>query len=69
MDRGTVQLRGRGAPQLLGCQRGDAAKPIMGFRDAGSRFFPCPTPRGDTEPRKKTLCRNFRIIGPRNVTI
>lgn len=32
------------------------------------RFFPRGPGRGDTDPRKNSLCKNFRIVGPSNVT-
>ena len=33
------------------------------------RFFPRGPGRGDTDPRKNTLCKNFRIVRQRNVAI
>lgn len=45
----------------LGCKR---SSPLF---DDGS--FPMGPGRGDTDPRKKPLDKNFRIVGPRNVTL
>lgn len=33
------------------------------------RFFPRGPGRGDTDPRKNSLYKNFRIVGPRYVTL
>lgn len=58
---------------LRGPGRGDAAQPIIGCErslppfDDGS--FPRGGTRGDTDPRKNTLCKNFQIVRQHNVTL
>ena len=45
----------------VGCKR---SSPLFDHR-----FFPRGPGRGDTDPRKNSLYKNFRIVGQRNVTI